>query len=274
MKKDMELTMQAGGTGAKAAISGYRIGGKTGTGQQGVKVGDGSEDLVLSFMGYLPADNPEYIILTVVDRSANYVDGNSLTLPMAKDMMEFIIRQKRIQPNNFDETNYALDDDTIQIDDYVGRGIAEVTNNLNYYGLTYDISGSGNVVKTQFPEGGTKVSKGSKVFITLEEDESNTELFMVPDITGMTIAQAEETIKMANLVPVVKDASIDNTEGAELTDEGSSTEETPTDEGSAEVSESAEDLNFEQGTVKTVVNQFPKYEIKVEANTEVIILVE
>ena len=251
MKSTMVAVLEGSGTGRKAAIAGYRIGGKTGTGQQGDKSDPNNNDITLTFMSYFPADNPEYIVLSVINLPENYQEGNSQTLPMSKDMMNFIITQKNIPAYDKQLVNESLDSDTLTIENYVGWSIAEAASNLNYYGFSYDVSGSGDIVKAQFPSGGSKVTKGSRIYITLEQSAPDVPLRLVPNVEGMTEVQAKETIISAGLIPII----IDNTP------------ETANSAPSAEGEEPVEVL-------KTVANQLPKHEIRIQEGTEILIYVE
>ena len=252
MKSTMVAVLEGSGTGRKAAIAGYKIGGKTGTGQQGDKSDPDNDDITLTFMSYFPADNPEYIVLSVINLPENYQEGNSQTLPMSKDMMNFIITQKNIPAYDKQLVIETLDDDTLTIENYVGWSIAEATGNLNYYGFSYDISGSGDVVKAQFPSGGSKVTRGSRIYITLEPSAPDVPLRLVPNVEGMTEAQAKESIISAGLIPVVIDKTI---KPAETT--------APPVEGEEPVE-----------VLKTVTNQLPKSEIRIQEQTEILIYVE
>jgi len=251
MKSTMVAVLEGSGTGRKAAIPGYRIGGKTGTGQQGNKLDPDNDDITLSFMTYFPADNPEYIVLSVINIPENYQEGNSQTIPMSKDMMNFIITQKNIPAYDKQLVNETLDSDTLTIENYVGWSIAEATSNLNYYGLSYDISGSGDIVKAQFPSGGSKVTNGSRIYITLEQSAPDVPLRLVPNVEGMTEAQAVETVINAGLTPVVIDKS-----------------------PIAPVAEPLPEGALPEAVIKTVTAQLPKYEIRVQEKTEIIIYIE
>ncbi|MDL2248308.1 PASTA domain-containing protein, partial [Tyzzerella sp. OttesenSCG-928-J15] len=249
------------GTGKKAAIPGYKIGGKTGTGQQGDKSDPDNNDIALTLMTYFPVDNPEYILMAVIYLPENYEDGNAQTLPMVKDMMNFIITQKHIPADDQTIANESLEENAVNIENYEGLNIAEVTNKLNYYGFSYDISGSGDVVKTQFPSGGSKVTKGSRIYLTATESGGETPLTLVPNIMGMTEIQAVETVTNVGFVPIVVNGSADEEVSEETPPISSENTENP----SAEI---------QPAPVKTVTNQLPKYEIKLPKNTEILIYLE
>lgn len=86
------------GSGKKAYIEGYKIGGKTGTAQ---KYEDGhiaSGKYVSSFVGFFPADNPRYLALVVVDEPVGTYYGSAVAAPVAREIFSDIIKIKNIQP--------------------------------------------------------------------------------------------------------------------------------------------------------------------------------
>ena len=86
------------GSGKKAYIEGYRVGGKTGTAQ---KYEDGhiaSGKYISSFVGFFPADKPQYLALIIVDEPQGTYYGSAVAAPVAKEIFEDIIRIKNIQP--------------------------------------------------------------------------------------------------------------------------------------------------------------------------------
>ncbi len=86
------------GSGKKAYIEGYKVGGKTGTAQ---KYEDGhvaSGKYVSSFVGFFPADKPQYLALIIVDEPQGTYYGSTVAAPVAKEIFEDIIRIKNIQP--------------------------------------------------------------------------------------------------------------------------------------------------------------------------------
>ena len=86
------------GSGKKAFIEGYKVGGKTGTAQ---KYEDGhiaSGKYISSFVGFFPADKPQYLALIIVDEPQGTYYGSAVAAPVAKEIFEDIIRIKNIQP--------------------------------------------------------------------------------------------------------------------------------------------------------------------------------
>mgnify|MGYP006085232127 CR=1 FL=1 len=90
------------GTGGKARVPGYRVAGKTGTAWKPHEVGGYGEEksdrkYVVSFAGFLPADDPELVVLVVVDEPSSWADsGGSAAAPIFADFASFAVRQLRI----------------------------------------------------------------------------------------------------------------------------------------------------------------------------------
>ena len=86
------------GSGKKAYIEGYKVGGKTGTAQ---KYEDGhiaAGKYVSSFVGFFPANNPQYLALIIVDEPVGTYYGSAVAAPVAREIFEDIIKIKNIQP--------------------------------------------------------------------------------------------------------------------------------------------------------------------------------
>jgi stage V sporulation protein D (sporulation-specific penicillin-binding protein) len=84
------------GSGKKAFIEGYHIGGKTGTAQkyENGKIAVGK--YVSSFVGFFPAENPQYLALVIVDEPQGAYYGSVVSAPVAKEIFEGIIAIKNI----------------------------------------------------------------------------------------------------------------------------------------------------------------------------------
>lgn len=86
------------GSGTKAFIEGYRVGGKTGTAQKYENGAIASGKYVSSFVGFFPSDSPKYLALIIVDEPEGTYYGSAVAAPVAKQIFEDIIAIKRIDP--------------------------------------------------------------------------------------------------------------------------------------------------------------------------------
>ena len=87
-----------GGTGGGAYVEGYKIAGKTGTSEKIETITDEGKDYIVSFCGFAPADDPEIIVLFMLDTPSTtlgyYVSGGNMAAPMVgsiiKDVLDYL----------------------------------------------------------------------------------------------------------------------------------------------------------------------------------------
>jgi stage V sporulation protein D (sporulation-specific penicillin-binding protein) len=87
MKQLLESVVEEGG-GTKAAIEGYRIGGKTATSE---KLPRGTGLYISAFLGFAPADNPEVMALVLIDEPEGVYYGGTIAAPVVKEIFENIL---------------------------------------------------------------------------------------------------------------------------------------------------------------------------------------
>ncbi len=87
--KEYMLGVVEEGTGTSAAVTGYDIGGKTGTAE---KLPRGNGNYLVSFIGYAPQENPQVVIYVVIDEPNSGDQANSgYATRLASDIMEEIL---------------------------------------------------------------------------------------------------------------------------------------------------------------------------------------
>ena len=158
----------ANGTGRNAYIENYRVGGKTGTAQ---KVSDGhymSGNYIVSFIGFMPADDPDIVLYVAIDHPKGVVQyGGTVAAPVAKSILESYISIKNIEPSkdvmpkvyNWMDVKYSV------LPDVVNKNLDEAKEILKGYRLEY--SGIGNKILYQSPEAGLYVEDNSTVKLML-----------------------------------------------------------------------------------------------------------
>lgn len=160
----------ANGSGHNAYIEGYRIGGKTGTAQ---KVGQDGKYMVgnyiLSFIGFMPADDPKYVVYIALDGAKGVTQyGGTASAPIAKNIFNGIINlydlkeSKDVMPKEYlwYETKY------VEVPDVRGLSLKEAKKALN--GFTIEYTGIGEVVVETNPSPGKRVKEGSSVKLMLK----------------------------------------------------------------------------------------------------------
>ena len=160
----------ANGSGHNAYIEGYRIGGKTGTAQ---KVGQDGKYMVgnyiLSFIGFMPADDPKYVVYIALDGAKGVTQyGGTASAPIAKNIFNGIINlydlkeSKDVMPKEYlwYETKY------VEVPEVRGLSLKEAKKALN--GFTIEYTGIGEVVIETNPSPGKRVKEGSSVKLMLK----------------------------------------------------------------------------------------------------------
>lgn len=158
----------AHGSGRNAYIENYRIGGKTGTAQ---KVNNGRYmvgNYILSFIGFLPADDPEIVLYVAIDNPKGVTQyGGVVAAPIAKAIFSSYIELNNISKSkdtipktyNWLDTKYSI------LPNVIGKTIKEANSILKNYKIEY--SGEGNKVIYQSPEPEYYVSDSSTVKLML-----------------------------------------------------------------------------------------------------------
>ncbi len=170
VKYALESVVQ-NGTGRNAFIDGYRVGGKTGTAQ---KVKDGHYmvgNYITSFIGFLPADDPQVIVYVAVDNAKGISQyGGTVAAPIARNILVDSISALGIKKRgDAGEKNYKVGEKHYKvIPDVVGMNVSEAQKLLSDFSLEF--SGSGSVVGYVSPSVGERVLEGDVVRIYLEEE--------------------------------------------------------------------------------------------------------
>ena len=213
------------GTAKKIAIPGYSIGCKTGTSEQGSRTSDSS--WTLTHMAYFPAENPQYLVFSVIHLPEDYADGVQTTATMTKQLMENIIKYKNLEPTESTEETSTLNSSkaTVTVPDYVGSSTYHVTMDLDGKGLNYKVVGTGNTITNQVPKGGTKVEVGSEVILYVAKSESDSGTVKVPDVMGKTFSEAVKTLSDAGFEVVFNGETTNSTVTAQDPKYGVSVEE-------------------------------------------------
>ena len=88
------------GTGLKAKIDGYRVAGKTGTADRYDPSVGAYSGFTASFIGYAPADDPQYVVAVTLQRPVQGHFGGQLGAPVFKDVMTYALQKGQIPPTN------------------------------------------------------------------------------------------------------------------------------------------------------------------------------
>ena len=199
----------AEGTGKNGQVNGYRIGGKTGTADKtGTKTAANPKgDIVVSFMCFAPADDPEYIMLITMDTpsrtTGTFPSGGQMVAPTASQIMSEILPVLGVEP---DYTADQLAGADAAVPHVVGQDVETARARLENAGFTFRTVGNGAEVTAQTPEGGAIVPNNASIVLYLGE-EKNDAPRAVPNVLGLTAAEANQALTNAGLIMRVTGAT-------------------------------------------------------------------
>ena len=142
-------------------ISGFSVGGKTGTAQKYENGSIARGKYVSSFFGFYPTDKPKYAMLICVDEpSSGAYYGSVVAKPYGQMLFERIIEYRNDKP-----TTSKVNIKTIKVDDYTGLSLYNAILKLEKQNLSYEIDGEGGTVVGQYPIANTVISKNSTIIL-------------------------------------------------------------------------------------------------------------
>lgn len=158
MKELLEAVV-SDGTGRRAYLPGFRIGGKTATSE---KLPRSSNKYISSFVGFAPANNPKVIAIVLIEDPVGIYYGGTIAAPVIADVFNNILPYLGVEESYSEEEIKKFDIGTFAMPDLVGKTKKEVKELLKIYklGELYPL-GEGDVVREQFPLPGETVEKGS-----------------------------------------------------------------------------------------------------------------
>lgn len=195
MRGLLEGVVEHGG-GKNAAISGYRIGGKTGTAQVYVDGVVSSDKHIGSFLGFAPIDDPQIAVLVIVEEADVAVDYGSVTAaPYARDILEQALMYLGIAPETGEERA------EVTVPQLTGLTLSEAAEAAKAAGLDCVFDGEGARVISQLPAAGAAMPEGSLMMLYVDNltDLRNNGKVQVPDVTGLSVLEANRLLRSYGL---------------------------------------------------------------------------
>lgn len=164
----MMETVVAEGTGKNAQVQGYRIGGKTGTSEDGVN----TNKYVTSFIGTAPISDPEVVILITLYNPTGEGghQGGGVAAPIGSQVLGEVLPYLETTKDNEREEEAKQE---VAVPNIVGMSVSEAEKTLKDVGLELEIDTEDEIdkkeviVKEQLPKYGIKVYAGTKVTVTI-----------------------------------------------------------------------------------------------------------
>ena len=200
--KDMMKSVVEEGTGKRAAVKGYTIGGKSGTSepnQANLKSG-----YVASFVSIAPIENTQLVCLVIIYNPKNEASighqGGQVAGPVASSIMSEVLPYMGIPTDDVSEAINSVSSNSVGVQDVTGKSIAEAKSILQNSGFTIvtsEGSDDNSIVAEQVPKAGIYLEVGSTIYL-YPENQSKTQV-TIPDLLNKSYSQAVETLKNSNL---------------------------------------------------------------------------
>lgn len=199
----------AEGGGKNAYVPGYRIAGKTGTSEKIGESGEGEAmKYIASFVGFAPADDPEIILLVILDEPKGYSHmGGTIAAPLAAEIFSDALPYLNVDVQYTEEELKNLNTSVLNV---VGSTVSSAKNYLNNYGFNVKVVGNGSTVISQTPSAYTTVSKGGTV--VLYTDDTRARTVEMPNLTGYTVSQVNRIMSELELNTIFTGGSLSSGE--------------------------------------------------------------
>lgn len=197
---DMMESVVTDGTGSTGSVKGYSVGGKTGTSEPPVE--DKDFGYVASFAAVSPAQNPEVVILVALyDPQVRNYHGGTVSGPVVSKILSEVLPYLGISSDKIDVGKMSSNR-MITVPNVENKTVAEAQKALTNAGFRsmFTLNGNKNeiLVTDQVPTAGTTLPNNSLVMLYTAENNVRTST-TVPNLNGMTAAQAANSLKAKNL---------------------------------------------------------------------------
>ena len=194
VRECLEWVVSNGG-GRNGQVAGYRIGGKTGTADK-----TGTNDVVVSFMCFAPADDPQIIMLLTMDTpsrtTGTAVFGGTMVAPTASSIMSEVLPYLGIEPEYTAEELAGAD---TTVPNVVGMTLEDAKTRLSNAGFACTTVGDGATVTDQTPAGGAIVPNNASIILYLGAEKPDTPC-TVPNVVGKSASEANKALTNAGLI--------------------------------------------------------------------------
>ena len=182
------------GTGKRAQVSGYQIGGKTGTAN--IATNKGYENAyIASFVGVAPLNDPRITVLVVVQRPKGNIYGSAVATPAAHDVFEKSLEYLKVPKTEKEvkeEKEELVSVPNVRNLLLLDAGKSIVDRELKFNTVSEKVGNNAVVIK-QNPQAGTYAEKGTIVDLEINNNEGKNKT--MPILIGKTEKQVEPILK-------------------------------------------------------------------------------
>ena len=199
----LEAGVSGDGGAKNAYVKGYKIAAKTGTSE---KFDDPEAKFrISSTVAYAPADDPQIAVIIVVDEpTGDSVYGSVVAAPYVARFLENVLPYLGVEPQYNSE---ELSKMQVSVARYIGNSVDVAKGKIKELGLNVEVVGGGDTVTAQIPARGAEISReNGKVILYTNNADPESKTVKVPEVLGLTAAEANKKIINAGLNIAIKGA--------------------------------------------------------------------
>lgn len=188
-------------TSSNSYVQGYRIGGKSGTSQK-IDVDETGHTYVASYCAFAPADDPEIIMLVMVDdpQGGQYY-GSQVAAPMCSRVLSEVLPYLGYFPEYTDEELAELE---VSVPNVEYHNVSDAISTIKALGLETEVIGDGDTILRQCPTG-VSIQKGGTV-VLYTDNTTPEETVSVPNVEGLSKEYARQLLQSVGLNMTVSDS--------------------------------------------------------------------
>lgn len=190
------------GTGSRAYVAGYRVGGKSGTAQKPGVGGYQEGKYIASFCAIAPVDDPQVVMLVMIDEPGGELyQGGQVAAPVLQPIMADTLRYLGVVSQVTDIKTDKIDikaEQMVSVPDVRNLTVEEAKKVVSVVGLKYELGGTGVYVGKQTPAAFSQVPVGTKVLLDTVQSSSGDSV-VVPDLTGKYVREVAEILNAMGL---------------------------------------------------------------------------
>ncbi len=192
--RDLLRSVVVNGNGNRAEVPGYQVAGKTGTAEV-PGIGGYSDDIIASFVGFAPVDDPALAMLVVLYKpKAESAYGGVLAAPVFKEIMEESLEYLGVKRRQESRQRSAQ----VAVPNVLSLSKQEAQARLAQAGLFWTMEGEGTLVTDQTPKPGVRVPAQTTVHLSFDRGEL--EEVEVPSVIGLSMLDASARLTEAGLL--------------------------------------------------------------------------
>ncbi len=202
-------SVESGGN-KNARVPGYKVAAKTGTSTKTEKSQGEEKFYVASCVAFAPADQPQVAVVVIVDEPVGTYYGSLSSAPYTAKVLAEVLPYLGVEPEYTEEELASLGN---TIADYQGKRLTTATTAIQGMGLGVEVLGNGSTVVAQSPVAGSTLIDGAKVILYTEEG-LNTPSATVPNVVGLSAAEANRVLVNAGLNIQIDTGTMESATGA------------------------------------------------------------